>query len=288
MLNTMSEKRLSPPPYGSLPAIPAGEARAFEYLQDWVATFLGLHFAANKHVSLYRRLSGLCIKLGLSDLNDMAQHLKAADLPNLPAELARSTSTNHSFFFREPEVLRFFRERIIPSLPEGERWRLWSAAAAGGEEAYTLAILLSEVLSLPVALQQAAILGTDISYPMIEHAEHGVYAAQKLELVDEPLRRRYFQPAGAGQWQVQPNLKPMCTFRRMNLNSRPWPFQQLFHVVFCRNVLYYFHTSTQLELVERLYDLVAPGGWLVTSVTETLHGMPTRWRPVMTGIYWKG
>ncbi len=284
-----ADKNLRPTAPLNLPAtIPAQETRAFDFLHDWLANYLGLHFSASKHLSLYRRLSSLCGKLGFADLNELAQHLKANDLPHLPAELARITSINHSFFFREPDVLQFFQARILPTLPPGERWRLWSAAAASGEEAYTLAILLSETLSLPVALQQAAILGTDISYPMIEQAERGVYAEQKLELVGEPLRRRYFQPAGAGQWQLQPSLRSMCTFRRMNLNSRPWPFQQSFHVVFCRNVLYYFRPPIQLVLVERIYDLVAPGGWLITSVTETLHGMPTRWQSVMTGVYWKG
>lgn len=284
----MTGKFTLPPLLNLLTAIPADETTAFEFLRGWLTTYLGLHFSASKDLNLYRRLSSLCGKLRLTDLNDLAQHLKANDLPRLPAELAHIASTNHSFFFRELEVLQFFQAQILPALPGGEDWRLWSAAAASGEEAYTLAILLSEALGLPAALQRAAILGTDISYPMVEQAERGIYIEQKIERVPEPLRRRYFQPASAGRWQVLPGLKPMCTFRRMNLNRRPWPFQQLFHVVFCRNVLYYFSPPVQLELIERIYDIVVPGGWLVTSVTETLYGMPTRWRGVMTGIYRKG
>jgi len=286
---TMTTERNRGAAFSPIPAaIPAAEAQAFESLRDWLDVHFGLHFSTGKRLSLYRRLCHLCGKLGLADLNDLAQHLEANDLPRLPAELARISSTNHSFFFREPEVLRVFEARIIPSLPEGGQWRVWSAAASSGEEAYTTAIILGERLGLPAAQQQVAILGTDISYLMIERAERGLYSEQKIEQVTDALRRRYFQPAGAGQWQVQPGLKQMCTFRRMNLNSRPWPFQQQFHVVFCRNVLYYFDQPTQMELVERLYDVIVPGGWLITSVTESLHWMTTRWRAVTTGVYHKG
>jgi chemotaxis protein methyltransferase CheR len=84
-----------------------------------------------------------------------------------------------------------------------------------------------------------------------------------------------------------PMIKPMCTFRRMNLNNTPWPFQNQFHVVFCRNVLYYFDRPLQQELVERIYDHTLPGGWLITSVTETLYWAKTRWQTITTGVYRK-
>jgi chemotaxis protein methyltransferase CheR len=116
----------------------------------------------------------LCFKIGLYDLNELATHLKLKDLPDLPAEVARVTSTNHSFFFREPEVLNYFKQKVIPTLPDNNKWRIWSAASAAGEEAYTLAIMLAETLGVNQALSQAAILGTDISYPMITQAEQGI------------------------------------------------------------------------------------------------------------------
>lgn len=280
---------LNPSKYIYIPVdkIPNVEADAFGYLCEWISMYTGLHFPPNKHLNLYRRLSNLCFKLGIQDLNEMAQHLKLKDVPDLPAEMARVTSTNHSFFFREPDVLEFFKKQIVPTLPGDSRWRIWSAASASGEEAYTLAIMLSEMIGIPQALNQVAILGTDISYPMITHAEHGIYHKQKLETVNEILLKRYFQRASSDQWAILPMLKPMCTFRRMNLNNSPWPFQNQFHVVFCRNILYYFDRSLQQDLVERIYDITLPGGWLVTSVTETLYWAKTRWRAITTGVYRK-
>lgn len=271
----------------SVEHIPAIELDAFNFLSEWIITYTGLHFPKNKEISLYRRLSSLALRLGMFDLNEMVLHLKMKDRPDLPSEIARTISTNHSFFFRELEVLQFFHDHIIPTLPAEPSWRIWSAAAAGGEEAYTLAIILAEAIGLKQAIHQVSILGTDISYPMISNAEDGIYHKQKLEMVDASILKRYFRPDKEDHMAISPAIKPMCTFRRINLNRVPWPFQNMFHVIFCRNVLYYFDRPTQEELVERFYDVTLPGGWMVTSVTESLYWAKTRWRPVTTGVYRK-
>ena len=267
--------------------IPGSDLEAFEYLSKWIGIYTGLHFPVNKHINLYRRLISLCQRLDFKNLNEMAEHLQRQDIPGLPAELARVTSTNHSFFFRENEILDFFRNRILPTLPADSPWRIWSAAAASGEEAYTLAIIMAEELGLSQALNRVAILGTDISYPMITQAEEGIYHKQKLEVVNPATLKHYFKPGNPDQFSIMPWIKPMCTFRRMNLKSTPWPFQNQFHVIFCRNILYYFDHALQLEIVERMYDYTLPGGWLVTSVTENLKKSPTRWRSITTGVYRK-
>jgi chemotaxis protein methyltransferase CheR len=267
--------------------IPSSEMDAFNDLSNWISIYTGLHFPPGKHLNLYRRLLNLCQKLEINDLNEMLQHLRLKDMPDLPAELARGISTNHSFFFRETEVLEYFKEKIVPTLPDDTRWRIWSAAASSGEEAYTLAIILSELLGISRAIEKSAILGTDISYSMIAHAERGIYHKQKLEMVNEMVLKRYFRQVDNNQWSINSLIQPMCTFRRLNLNSTPWPFQNHFHVIFCRNVLYYFDRPMQQELIERMYDNALPGGWLVTSVTETLYWAKTRWRPITIGVYRK-
>ncbi len=264
------------------------ERETFEKLRQWVSEYTGIHYNAKKELTLYRRLHNLCWRLGLTGLDELQQHLQqTAAYPDLPAELARVVSTNHSFFFREPEVLQFFQEHILATLPEKEVWRVWSAAAASGEEVYTLAIILAEIFGQAGVRERVAILGTDISYPMIQQAEKGIYPQQKIELVSPPLRKRYFRPVSPDLWQVDPALAKFCTFRRLNLVKLPWPFQHPFHVVFCRNVLYYFDRATQEKLIWDLYDVTHPGGWLLTSVTETLHWMNSPWKRIDNGIYHK-
>jgi chemotaxis protein methyltransferase CheR len=218
----------------------------------------------------------------------MDRQLHEQGSSQLAVHVVCAVSTHHTFFFRELEVLQQIQTTILPQLPRDETLRIWSAAAASGEEAYTLGILLTEALRQKHVLQQVAILGTDISHPMIEQAEHGVYDPGRMELVPPDLFKRYFEPVGLGQWRVATALKQLCTFRRMNLQSMPWPFKTPFHVIVCRNVLYYFDVPQQKRLVEEMYDWTIPGGWLVTSVTETLSGLSTRWCKVQVGLFRKG
>jgi chemotaxis protein methyltransferase CheR len=183
--------------------------------------------------------------------------------------------------------MQLIRDQVVPALPAQERWRLWSAASASGEEAYSVAIILAEVLGLERARERVAILGTDIDRNVIRQAEEGLYDQQRLDDVPDNLLRRYFTADGSGRWCVKPALKEMCVFRRLNLMSTPWPFMQRFHVVLCRNVLYYFDPDHQRDLVDRFYDVTVPGGWLLTSVTEPVQTLGTRWLPVVSGVYRK-
>ncbi len=267
--------------------IPEGDRGHLESIREWIFTRTGLYFSPRKQLILYRRLRTLCWRLGLANLSELAEQLHENATMDLVVAVICAVSINHTFFFREMEILQHFQQTILPRLPADETWRIWSAATASGEEAYSIAILLAEAVGLLEAPQRAAILGTDISQPMIDLAEHGVYAKNRLELVPPYLLKRYLQPVGLDQWQVLPGLKQLCTFRRMNLQSLPWPFKQQFHVILCRNVLYYFDLAHQQQLVESLYDAATPGGWLMTSATETLHGLDTRWRKVDVGLFIK-
>jgi chemotaxis protein methyltransferase CheR len=267
--------------------VPAEEKPYVDSIREWIFSHTGLHFGEKKYFTLYRRLQTVCWRMGLANLQELDRQLREPGSSQLAVQVVCAVSTNHTFFFRELEVLQQIQTRIVPRLPPNEEWRIWSAAAASGEEAYTLGILLAEALGLEYALQKVSILGTDISHPMIDLAEHGVYDANRMELAPPDLVKRYFEPVGLGQWRVIPALKQMCTFRRMNLQSMPYPFKNPFHVIVCRNVLYYFAVPEQKRLVEEMYDWTAPGGWLITSVTETLSGQSTRWRKVDVGLFRK-
>jgi chemotaxis protein methyltransferase CheR len=260
------------------------EERHLESVRQWIYDRTGLHYPERKRLLLYHRLQKLCWRLGIPGLKELDRHLQDRDFPGLGKEVARAVSTGHTYFFREEKVLQFFQNQILPTLPVEGGWRLWSAASASGEEAYTVAIILAETLGFGRAQEKAAILATDIDRLMIEKAEQGVYTEQRLENMLPFLRQQYFRQVETRQWQVVPGLKHMCTFRRLNLMSSPWPFRNRFHVIFCRNVLYYFDTGHQRDLAERLYDVTVSGGWLITSVTEPVQSLNTRWRTVTTGV----
>jgi chemotaxis protein methyltransferase CheR len=279
--------------------IPKEENHSLEYISEWLSERTGMNFPASKQNNLYQRLQRVCTRLNIQNINEMARLLSQQMTPltssesdrlapRVAVELVRAVSTNHTFFFREEETLSYFVHKIIPNLPADEPWRIWSAAAASGDEAYTIAILLAEIFGLYQLPQKVAILGTDISGPMIHRAEQGIYPDVNLEHVPENLRKRYFKYLGPNKWEIHPALKQICTFRLLNLKSHPFPFRQPFHLILSRNVFYYFKRSHQQELAEKFYTSAAPGGWLLTSVTESLHELRLPWKKITSGVWRKG
>lgn len=263
------------------------ELHHFHAIRHWVFEHTGLHYPERKYSTLFHRLKKLCNQLNLDSLAALNHALQYNNGADLAVKLACAVSTNHTFFFRERETFEFFETKIIPTLPAAEPWRIWSAACSGGDEAYTLALILAEALGVPQTSSRVSILGTDISQTALEQAELAIYSERRIEQVPPYFQSRYFQAKGLGQWGLRPEIRGLCVFRRLNLMSEPWPFKNQFHVIFCRNILYYFDQADQIKLVERLYDITAPGGWLITSVTESLRMLPTRWQVISTGIHRK-
>ena len=259
------------------------EAEGYEFIRDWLSQRCGLSYSDKKRDLLTHRLNRVLARFAFSDLDALAAQLKDDDAVELQLAVIHAASTNHTFFFREPQTLDFFRDHILAPMSQ-KGLRIWSAAASSGDEAYTLAIMATQMMG-PLAASRIVILGTDISLPAIAGAEAGIYGPSHLEHLPPDILERYFVPAGMGQYQVIPSIRHMCMFRRLNLKVAPYPFRKGFHAVFCRNVLYYFERPHQVQILEQLYDATEPGGWLLTSVTEVVRDLRTRWQPVTSGVY---
>ncbi|MGX0974924.1 chemotaxis protein methyltransferase CheR [Roseovarius sp. MBR-51] len=256
----------------------------FDQLREWLSQRCGITFAPSKTDLLRQRMDRVLRRFNLPDLNRLAQELNKAGAQEVQLAVLHAASINHTYFFREIEVLDQFMDLALPELQTRPEFRFWSAASSTGEEAYTLAIMLASRLG-PSALNRTHILGTDISDPVVERAELGIFPRRQFSQTDPQVVQRWFQPTGIDQYRVAPELRKVCTFRRMNLKATPYPFTRPFQAVFCRNVLYYFDRADQAATVNALYDVVEPGGWLVTSVTESVRQLGTLWEPVATGLY---
>jgi chemotaxis protein methyltransferase CheR len=103
--------------------------------------------------------------------------------------------------------------------------------------------------------------------------------------LDAARRRRWFRPTAAGKLEVVPELRALCTFRRLNLATIPWPFEQKFHVIFLRNVLYYFDEITLRAVLQAASEKLVKGGALITSVTEPIERVPWGLVRLAPGIY---
>lgn len=273
---------LEPPPHRTT----ASEDAALARIRGWLSERCGIYYPARKDALLAQRLWRVARSFGHADLAQLSEALLSASRTDVQLAVMHAASTNHTYFFREPEVLKSFAMTVLPDLARHGEIRIWSAAASTGDEAYTIAILAAETLG-PEVLSRLRILGTDISEPVVARAEIGVFPARQFAQTDAAVLKRYFEPTGIEQYRVRDQIRATCTFRRMNLKAQPYPFSKRFNAVFCRNILYYFEQPDQVATLEAIYDATEPGGWLVTSVTESIRDLSTRWQPVCTGIYRK-
>ena len=260
--------------------------RGYEVIRDWLSDQCGMAFPEKKRELLTYRLNSVVGRFGLSGLDALAEQLTRGQATELQLAVMHAASTNHTFFFRESQVLDYFRDNVLAPMSRTGPMRIWSAAASSGDEAYSIAIMAIGMLGV-AATGRVSILGTDISQPAIGQAEAAIYSANHLEHVPPEVLQRYFQPVGLGQYRVVPEVRRLCTFRRLNLKVSPYPFTNSFHAVFCRNVLYYFDRQHQFQILEQIYDVTEPGGWLFTSVTEVVRDLRTRWQHVTGGVWRK-
>ena len=271
----------------STPTLTPPEEASLNRIKGWLHERSGIFYEDRKKDLLINRLRRVCERHDCKDLLELEQRLITSGISEIQSAVMHAATTNHTYFFREPQVLDYFSRNILHTLPAGEKLRIWNAAASTGDETYTLGIIMAEKWGVHEVAQHVSILGTDISAPVIAQAEAGIYAANHLEQTPKYLVDRHFEPIGMEQYRVNAAIRNLCLFRRLNLKINPYPFRRNFHVIFCRNVLYYFDKSHQVSTVQALYDVTEPGGWLVTSVTESLRDLNTRWTPVSSGIYRK-
>lgn len=261
------------------------KAEGYERLRLWLNERCGIFFADNKKDLLAQRLARVVEQFQLSGLDELADRVETGAQHDLLLAVMHAASTNYTYFFREHQVLEFFSQQILPSLSQRDDVRVWCAAVSTGDEAFTIAMIGAEVWGRENARRRLSILGTDISESVISRAEMALYGSSHVEHTPPELVRRYFRPSGVDQFIVADDIRQMCTFRRLNLRAHPYPFQKPFDVVFCRNVLYYFDKEHQYDVLEAIYEVTQPGGWLLTSVTENLRGLGTRWETIAGGIH---
>jgi chemotaxis protein methyltransferase CheR len=180
--------------------------------------------------------------------------------------------TQETGFFRYPSVYDALEKKVLPELQMRKFWenprslRIWSAGCATGEEAYSIAMTVADVIEFNEAWK-VHILATDISRQALECAERGVYDARDLEPLSLRHREQYFARNG-GEFVVKPQLRNMITFAPMNLAQVV--YMGKFDCIFCMNVLIYFSEERQAQLVQRFFDYLEPGGYLFLGHAESI------------------
>ncbi|MFD1215514.1 MULTISPECIES: CheR family methyltransferase [Microbulbifer] len=255
--------------------------RDFQQIRTLIAERAGIVLAEHKRDMVYSRL-GRCVRSrGLARFSDYLSALSQKNAKEDWQEFVNALTTNLTAFFREPHHFQLlathFRERQQNS---GEPIRIWSAGASTGEEPYSIAIALREVLGdCPLAPK---ILATDIDSEALKRARTGIYRLEQVRRqVDEQRVHRFFlkgSGARAGFARVRPEIAQQVTFRQLNFVGAQWPIQQRFDAIFCRNVMIYFDRETQVRLLDRFASLLNKGGLLFVGHSENFSHLTHRFR----------
>ncbi|HSW47306.1 MAG TPA: protein-glutamate O-methyltransferase CheR [Phycisphaerae bacterium] len=257
----------------------------FERVSELVKALCGINLHQGKKELLKARLSKRVRMLGMSGFDEYIRRVEADSDGDELVVMLDAISTNLTNFFREPAHFEYLSERVIPEVAT-RRLRVWSAGCSSGEEPYTIAIVLQEHLPEPLGWD-VKILATDLSTRVLAQARRGAYPAERLKDFSGLLLSRYFtcvQTRPERVYQLNDAVRRMVTFARLNLMDA-WPMRGPFDVVFCRNVMIYFDKPTQSRLVNRFWELLAPGGILFVGHSESLAGVKHRFEYVQPTVY---
>lgn len=258
-------------------------------VSEIIAERTGLHFPPERHSDLRRALDEAAPALGCHDGAACVERLLAS--PPSTAELrllARHLTIGETYFFRERPSFNALATHVLPPLIHrkraGEkRLRLWSAACSTGEEAYSLAILIQQVLP-DWRDWNISILGTDINAEYLRKAESAVYGPWSFRESPPDFRDRYFEIAGNRTHRVRADVRELVTFAELNLAQDHFPSiatdTNAMDLILCRNLLIYFTPAHARRLVTGLRNALVEDGWLIVSPSECSQGLFTGFVPV--------
>ncbi len=247
----------------------------FEYLRDLLEKASGLVLSNEKQYLIESRLAPVAKKLNHDGVDSLVKELRRTQSSMLKSQIVEAMTINESFFFRDKVPFDNFENTMLPNLLERnaktKQIRIWSAAASTGQEAYSLAMILSEQIS-KLAGWRIEIIGTDLCSEALEKAKAGIYTQFEVQR-GMPVKYlvKNFEQVGS-IWHINPSIRSMVKFRQFNLLDS---FNVLgrFDIIFCRNVLIYFGADTKRDILSRMAKQTNQNCYLVLGASETLVGI---------------
>ena len=258
----------------------------------------GISIPPEKRVMVQSRLTKRAFQLKCRNIDEYIDMVLAKDaVADEVNVMINMISTHLTSFFREPGHFDILAAKIVPHLLErfdatrNQPLMFWSAACSSGEEVHTLAMVLESLRQSGAAGRKGfeyALLGTDISTTMVETARRAIYPISAHHTIPPAYRIPFTMVATShDRFRMVPELRERCFFRALNLMSQPYPLENRFHVVFCRNVLIYFNPERQLKVLTEICRHLDDEGFLVVGHAESIMSLPLPLRQFAPTVYQK-
>ncbi len=249
-----------------------------EVLAGYIREISGLDIPPSKAYLFETRLGKMVADFGFSSYKILYEQAKADKTRALDQQIIDAMATNETLFFRDEKVFDLLRYKILPDVIDQRTGylkkglpvpiRIWSAACATGQEIYSVAMILKDLLPRMDAYR-IYLLGTDISAKALAKASAGYFSSFEITR-GLPLdkRDRYFTPL-ENDWKINDEIRAMVSFRKMNLFDS-FAGMGKFDVILLRNVAIYFNMEMRKKLFEKMMAVLEPDGYLLLGASESL------------------
>ncbi len=253
---------------------------SFEIFRNFIYESCGIYFQDNKKYLLENRLLRRINFLGMDSYEEYYDYLKNNYTNSREKNyLYEAITINETFFFRNKPQLDALVSKVIPGILSAgpalgrQKIRIWSAASSSGEEAYSAAIVIMDLLKPKYPALEIEIVGTDINSAVIDTAKNGIYKEYSVRNTPAYYLKKYFRNYD-GSYQVVPEIRKLASFKLLNLTD-DFGMRAMtnFDIIFCANVLIYFDIKAKIKVVNHLYNSLNKGGYLFIGYAETLHSV---------------
>lgn len=269
--------------------------REFQLFRALIFEKSGITLNDGKKELVRTRLGSKLRKGGFGSFREYYNHVLDDRTGEELVTLLDAISTNLTSFFREANHFQYLRKNILPEImgkkghDSPREIRAWSAGCSSGEEPYSLAFTLADMLHGDKSWV-VKLLATDISTKVLARAARGAYTEEQVKTVPKEMASKFLDRVvedGERLYRVRPEIKGLIQFKRFNLMTPTFPFKRGFDFIFCRNVMIYFDKPTQQTLINKFYGALSEGGYLMIGHSESLTGVQHRFKYMQPTIYKK-
>jgi chemotaxis protein methyltransferase CheR len=266
-------------------------AETFGTFKEFIEGNLGIKIPPSKKVMLESRLAKRLRALKLPDYESYCDYVFSDEgFDREIQQMIDCVTTNETDFYREPNHYEILTSQILPEFVQDKQLRelnVWSVAAATGQEAYTLAMVMEEFARKTVPFSYR-ILATDISEKVLKIAQTGIYTEHQASKIPDAQKRAYClrsKDHTQRTLRIKPELRSRVLFRKLNLMDNAYGISRKYQIVFCRNVFIYFDRPTQKKVLERIHSHMASDGYLFMGHSENIGGSQDLFEPVASAVY---
>ncbi len=249
-----------------------------EKIREIISNKTGWIIRENDQDSLAQKIAIRLHELKLSDVENYYKILESETAISQQEwqKIAMMMTIPESYLFRDQGQISLLQNRILPELiksnQEQKKLRIWSAGCSTGEEPFTIAIILKQLIR-DIENWDILILGTDINPAVIKKAKIGAYNSWSFRSVNVEIKKKFFHSHG-NEWYIDEQIRRLVTFEMGNLMADKFPnhFSEInnMDLIICRNVFIYFEQTAILSVVDKFYQTLKPNGYLITGHAEIL------------------